>query len=225
MAKKKLLGCLSTLITIIVSMKLVVFQFALWDDWRHIPHFHLMRYRNYMKNISYEDIEKYVKNGECQTSTDVLHKLIDDGVLDSSVPLYGYGWKSRINLRGEKYDHPVSLFDGEENIWTLLVSGYEEAPNDMIVAATRNVDLTRLCPEDPDFHEIFVFPQEDPIPILRDFAYVITKDGSSPIIQKRTRRSTGESYWSTGHKVLWNTRTTNPTNGLTKWKYLYPNER
>ena len=72
----------------------------------------------------------------------------------------------------------VRPLSSKENIWIFLANGFEAVSSNTVVAATRNVDLSAVCPSDASDMRIRVFPKPDKLCALRHFAALLLKDGT-----------------------------------------------
>ena len=146
------------------------------------------------RSIPFDRLEEIQSKENYGSSTELVHDLIESGQLKDPVeeiqkgraPMHGdverysreqafRGWtlwgpaKWRWRLMGKPLPPDV--------MWTILVSGYENAPSNMVVAATRNIDLSVPCPEDPANRSVRILAENEPIPFLRNFGAVILKNG------------------------------------------------
>ncbi len=72
----------------------------------------------------------------------------------------------------------VRPLSSKENIWIFLANEHEAVSSNTVVAATRNVDLSAICPSDASDMRIRVFPKPDKLRVLRHFAALLLKDGT-----------------------------------------------
>lgn len=189
----------------------------------------LHNYSQFMvRNFPFEILEKLDETLTVSNSTDLLCALEKQELITREfIPFLIL--RHRI-LTGEYPSHDLSLSQilSEDNVWALLVRGYDQAPSNMVIAATSNIDLTRDCPIDANNRTIFFKEgtHTNTIPGLRKRGYVILKNGSIVGVDGRMTRVgkyTGEKpeTWS---KVYWPSGSVYGSDQYTNyvWKYVYP---
>ena len=95
----------------------------------------------------------------------------------------------------------VRPLSSNENIWVFLANGYDAVSSNTVVAATRNVDLSAVCPSDADDMRIRVFPKPDKLRVLRHYATLLLKDGTVVLCLLARNKEDVDGYNATATKV------------------------
>ena len=168
--------------------------------------------------------EDYCGNASFETSTEYFNWL---------ATLPNDSGNSRLAIRNNVPNNPMALFDqnihagtykvgatitDENNFWTVVKNLPSNAPNHVVVMATRNIDPESLRSRltEVDMNKSIRFVHEKQKGLLRDWAIFIRKDGSSVAVLHSAITPLKYIYRNSSFDL-----TTNLVNGLPV-KYLTP---
>ena len=168
--------------------------------------------------------EDYCGNASFKTSTEYFNWL-------STIP--NDNGNSLLAIRNNVPNNPMALFDpnihagtyktgtmitDKNNIWTVVKNLSSNAPNHVVVLATRNIDSSSLRSRltEGDMSKPMRFVPEKQKGLLRDWAILVRKDGSSVAVLHAATVSLKYIYRNSPFDL-----TTNLVNGQPV-KYLTP---
>lgn len=198
-------------------------------------------------SVPFDRLEEIQSKKNYGSSTELIHALIESGQLKDPIEEIKAGRLAPQLLRCNYTFGEELKFSCEESLrgvtlwgpakwrwrlmgkplptdvmWTLLVSGYENAPSNMVIAATRNIDLSVPCPEDPEDRSVRIQTGDEAIPFLRYGGAVILKNGEVVLCTMRPSRTKPPYNAVSRQKVYWPASGVAEEEGWRAGAYLKP---